>query len=451
MSENVKLKKEKAFTREEWSWIMYDWANSSFATIMLAAVFPVFFMAMAGGEGSLGSAWWGWAGSIRMIIMAICAPLIGSILAYRGYKKKLFITFIAFGILFHLFLVPQDSWVMLLVGYTFANMLWTAANIVYDSYLPDVTTPERMDKVSGWGFAMGYIGGSTIPFIMSIFLILFGTASWFPIYIDNTLAIRISIIITALWWGIFSIPTLRNVHHKHPVEVPERGVLAGSFKGVAETARKITKNKGMMFFIIAFFFYNDGVGAVMTMATAYGMEIGLADVGPLTDGNGMILALFVTQIVAMPCSILFGRLARKHSSINLILLAIFVYFIICVIGFVMGFGLELGWFDYTVAMILFWALAIMVGTVQGGIQATSRAVWARIIPPEHSGEYFGFYEISGRLSGFLGPLLYATILTTTGSASLGIIPIGAIFIVGFILLILGKKHINLRPVNEITV
>ncbi|MCL2223110.1 MAG: MFS transporter, partial [Oscillospiraceae bacterium] len=209
-------------------------------------------------------------------------------------------------------------------------------------------------------------------------------------------------------------------------------------------------NKGMMFFIIAFFFYNDGVGAVMTMATAYGMEIGLADVGPLTDGNGMILALFVTQIVAMPCSILFGKLANKYSSINLILFAIFIYFLICITGFIMGFGLELGWFDYTVAMILFWALAFMVGTVQGGIQATSRAVWARIIPPEHSGEYFGFYEISGRLSGFLGPLLYATILATTGSASLGIIPIALIFVTGFVLLVIGKKHINLRPVNEAT-
>jgi len=449
MGESATVKKGK-FTREEWSWIMYDWANSAFATIMLAAVFPVFFMAMAGGEGSLGSAWWGWAGSIRMVIMAVCAPIVGAVIAYRGYKKRLFLNFLAFGILAHLFIVPWESWPMLLIGYTLANMFWTAGNIVYDSYLPDVTTKDRMDKVSGWGFAMGYIGGSTIPFIISIILLMSGSLGFIPFSLDLTTAVRISVVMTALWWGVFSIPMFKNVHHKHPVDVPEKGVLAGTFKNVAETAKKITKNKGMMFFIIAFFFYNDGVGAVMTMATAYGMEIGLADVGPLTDGNGMILALFVTQIVAMPCSILFGKLANKYSSINLILFAIFVYFLICITGFVMGFGLERGWFDYTVAMVLFWTLAFLVGTVQGGIQATSRAVWARIIPPEHSGEYFGFYEISGRLSGFLGPLLYATILATTGSASLGIIPIGIIFVVGFVLLIVGKKHINLRPVNEAT-
>ena len=424
---------------------MYDWANSSFATIMLAAVFPAFFASVFGGEGSLADAWWGWAGSIRMVIMAVLAPIIGVLIAYKGYKKKMFFTFLALGILFHFFIVPQTRWEFLLIGYTLANMFWTAGNVVYDSYLSDVTTKDRMDKVSGWGYAMGYIGGSTIPFIISIALILMadGTlpSAWLPFNMDFMLAVRISVVMTAVWWGLYSIPILKNVHHKYPIETPEKGLLSDSLKNIIATARKIIKNKGMMYFILAFFFYNDGVGSVMAMAMVYGVVLGLGEVG-------MIGALFITQIVAMPCSIIFGRLANRFSSINIITFAICVYFLICVTGFIMGFGLRMDWFDMDVAMLLFWVLAILVGTVQGGIQATSRAVWGRVIPPEHSGEYFGFFEISGRLSGALGAFLYATVRAMTGTPDLGIIPIGVIFLIGLVLLRIGKKHLNIRPTRE---
>jgi len=439
---------------------MYDWANSAFATIMLAAIFPVFFVGMAGGEGTQGSLWWARGMAISRLALGIAAPIIGAIIAYKGYKMRMFIIFISFGILFHLFLSFQSGWQLLLVGYIFANMFWSASNIVYDSYLPDVTTKDRMDKVSAWGYAMGYIGGSTIPFMVSIFLIIFGQslpvwihgADWthtegasfrvnFP-YIDNAMAVRISIVMTAIWWGIFSVPMIRNVRHKYALDVPRTGMITQALKNTLATAGKIVRTKGLFVFIIAYFFYIDGVGTVIGMATAYGTELGL---GP----EGMIAALFVMQLVAMPFSILFGKLADKVNSINIIIAAICIYLVICVTGFVMGFGLEdERWFGADVAIVIFWALAFMVGTVQGGIQATSRAVYARLIPPENSGEYFGFFEIFGRFAAILGPFLYATVLSITGRPPFAILSIMFVFLVGLIILLSGKKHLNLRPVRE---
>ena len=430
----------KKFSKEERSWIMYDWANSAFATIMLAAVFPVFFVGMAGGEGTPGSMWWARGIAIARLVLGIAAPVIGAIIAYKGYKMRLFVTFISLGILFHLFLAFQATWQMLLVGYILANIFWSASNIIYDSYLPDVTTKDRMDKVSAWGYAMGYIGGSTIPFLISIILIMFGEQ--FPVPIDNTMAVRISIVMTAVWWGIFSIPMIRDVRHKHGVDVPPKGMITDAFKKILATARKIVKNKGLFIFIIAYFFYIDGVGTVISIATAYGAELGLGAVG-------MIGALFVMQLVAMPFSILFGKLADRFNSINIIIGAICIYLVICGMGFVMGFGMEgERWFGADVAIMMFWALAFMVGTVQGGIQATSRAIYARLIPPENSGEYFGFFEIFGRFAAILGPFLYATILGITGRPYFAILSIALVFIVGLVLLLYGRKHLRLRPARE---
>jgi len=400
---------------------------------MVAAVFPVFFVAMAGGENTPGSAWWGWGTSIARLILGIAAPIIGAILDYRGYKKKLFVTFVSLGVLFTLLLSVQTSWQTLLLGYILANMFWSAGNFIYDSYLPDVTTKERMDRVSAWGYAWGYIGGSTIPFIVSIFLLLFGG----NFGVDQDLAVRISIVMTAVWWGVFSIPMIRDVRHKYGVDAPQKGFMSQTLKNVINTARKITKNKGMFIFIIAYFFYIDGVGTIINMATAYGSELGL-------DAAGMIGALFVTQIVAFPFSMLFGKLAKLMNPINLISGAIGVYLVICLMGFFMGFGLEMAWFDESTAIFIFWALAFLVGTVQGGIQAISRSTFGRLVPPENSGEYFGFFEIYGRFSTILGPFLYATILSVTGRPSISILSTIFIFLIGLTILLAGREHLKLN-------
>jgi len=423
----------KGYTKEERAWIMYDWANASFSTIMLAAIFPVFFVEIAGGEGSAGSMWWGYGNAGARFLLALAAPLIGAIIDFQGYKKRLFVLTIAFGILAHLWLAAQSSWQMLLVGYILANIFWSASLSIYDSYLPDVTTPERMDDVSAAGFAWGYIGGSTIPFAASVALILFGE----NFGIDVTLAVRISIVMTAVWWGVFSIPMIRGVHHKYGAPVPDTGLIRESVRNAIRTGRKIVKNKGVFLFILAYFFYIDGVGTVITMATAYGAELGL-------DAAGMMGALFVTQFVAFPCSILFGKLSKKTNPLNLIIAAILIYCGICTLGFFMGFGLESAWFGADEAILMFWALAALVGTVQGGIQALSRSCYGRLIPPEQSGEYFGFFEIFSRFASILGPFLYATILATTGRPSFAILSIIAIFGVGLTILLFGRKHIQFR-------
>ena len=419
----------KQFSKEERSWIMYDWADSAFATIMMAAVFPVFFVGMAGGEGTPGSAWWAIGMVITQIILGVSAPVLGAIIDYKGFKKRLFVIFLACGVIVLLWLATQSAWQLLLIGYILSNIFWSSTMVIYDSYLPDVTTKERMDKVSAWGYGMGYIGGSTIPFVVSIVLILFGE----NFGIDMALAVRISIVLTAVWWAVFSIPIIRNVHHKYGNETPPKGMVIETFQNIWATAKKIVKNKGLFIFIVAYFFYIDGVGTVIRMATAYGAELGLG-------AEGMIGALFVTQIVAFPFSILFGKLAKMWNPINLITVAICIYVVICLTGFFMGFGLEQYWFGVDTALIFFWALAVMVGTVQGGIQAISRSTFGQLVPPESSGEYFGFFEIFGRFAAILGPALYALVLGTTGRASMAILAIIAIFVVGLVLLTVGRKY-----------
>jgi len=287
-----------------------------------------------------------------------------------------------------------------------------------------------MDKISGYGYAFGYIGGSTIPFLISIALIMFGSRFG----VNETLAIRISVAMTAVWWGLFTIPFMLNIKQNHSIEKPEQfAVLRAAFSAAWETAKKIVKNKKLLFFIVAYFFYIDGVGTVINMSTAYGTTLGL-------DAQNMILALLITQLIAFPCSILFSYLSQRFGSITVIRAAVFEYLIICIIGFFMGFGLENAWFEVGTAVILFWILACMVGTVQGGIQAISRSYYCQMIPPENSGEFFGFFDIFGKFAAVLGPLLYAFVRGVTGSPAYAILSIVALFLVGLIMLSIGGKR-----------
>jgi len=421
----------KKFSREERSWIMYDWANSAFATIMLAAIFPIFFVGMAG-EGDRGSMWWAIGLTITRVVVGFSAPFIGALIDYKGYKKRLFVMALVSGIIFTVFTAVVDTWQLLLVAFVCAHMFWSICNQIYDSFLPDVSTKDRMDNVSATGFAMGYVGGSTIPFVASIALIMFGG----NFGIDATMAVRISVAMTAVWWVLFSIPILKNVHHKYETELPDSGLYRQALGDIIKTAKKIGRNKGILMFLIAYIFYIDGVGTIISIATAYGADLGL-------DGTGMIIALFMTQIVAFFFSMLFGKLSRKTNPLNLIVGSIIMYCAISILGFAMGFGLEEGFFGVETAQLLFWVLAFMVGTVQGGIQAISRSTYARLIPPEESGEYFGFFEIFGRFASVMGPALYAIILGATGRRDFGILAILILFVVGLVVLLKGRKHIVL--------
>ncbi len=414
------------FTKQEKSWISYDWANSVYATIMLAAIFPIYFTSVAGDGGDF---WWGVGTSIATGLAAVLSPILGAFADYSGNKKKIFSTLLVFGIGFTGFCAFVDAWQLMLVGYVISHMGFTLTNMVYDSFLVDCTTNERMDRVSAWGFSMGYIGGSTIPFLLAIALNLFGE----NFGINSTMAVKISLIIAVVWWGVFSIPILKNVKQQHGISKSSGHKVGDVLSSLWGSIKNMVKDKKILFFILAYFFYIDGVHTVINMSTAYGATLGL-------DTTGMILALLVTQLVAFPCAILFGRLAGKFGTIKLLTFAIGFYFIICILGFIMGFGIEEGFLTLSQAQLIFWVLAFCVGLVQGGIQALSRSHFGKLVPKEKSGEYFGVFDIFGKFAAILGPAIYAFVRGTTGRSSFAILAIITLFLVGGIFIIVGRKY-----------
>ncbi len=418
----------KKFTREEKSWIMYDWANSVFATIMMAALFPIYFTGVAGDSGDI---WWGYGSSAATLVMAVLAPIVGALGDRKGNKKKVFMIFWILGMLGTALCAVVTDWRLLLVSYVIGAIGFSGSCLSYDSFLTDVTTPERMDRVSAWGYSMGYIGGSTIPFLVAIALVMLHD----KIGISNATAIRISVVITVVWWGVFAIPFLRNVKQKYYSEGSEKGIVKETFQNVAHTAKAIWQDKRLRFFVISYFFYIDGVGTIIKMSTAYGSSLGLGS-------TGMVLALLVTQIVAVPFAIWFSKLGEKIGGIKVILMGIAVYTLVCVLGFIMGFGMEESFLTNGQALTIFWILAVLVGTSQGGIQAMSRSYYGKMIPKEKSNEYFGFFEIFGKFASVMGPLLYSVISSITGRSSYAILSIILLFLIGGGILLIGRKEIE---------
>lgn len=422
---------EKRFTKAEKSWIMYDWANSIYATNIMAAIFPIYFAMQA---NETGNKLYGFAVSAAALVVALLAPILGAIGDFSGMKKKLFAGFLVLGLVFTAVMAAFEDWRLMLVGFILSRIGFSGSCLFYDSFLTDVTTPERMDRVSSWGYAMGYIGGSTIPFIISIAVMLLMNQS--------VLSYKIAIMIVVVWWAVFSIPFLKNVKQQYSVEDAPQALAKEAFRNAWKTFKDILKDKKILFFIIAYFFYIDGVDTIISMATNYGETLGLGAIG-------MILALLVTQIVAVPFSILFGNLAKKVGAMRMIAIAVCVYFVITILGFFMGFNIEqaeLSGGDIDAALrlssTLFWILATLVGTVQGGIQALSRSYFGQLIPPERSNEYYGFLDIFGKFSCVIGPALYAATYAATGRASLGILSIIVLFFGGMVALFAGRKYMK---------
>ena len=422
---------EKRFTKAEKSWIMYDWANSIYATNIMAAIFPIYFAMQA---DETGNKLYGFAVSAAALVVAVLAPILGAIGDFSGMKKKLFAGFLVLGLVFTAVMAAFEDWRLMLVGFILSRIGFSGSCLFYDSFLTDVTTPERMDRVSSWGYAMGYIGGSTLPFIISIAVMLLMNQS--------VLSYKIAILIVVVWWAVFSIPFLKNVKQQYSVEDAPQALAKEAFRNAWKTFKDILKDKKILFFIIAYFFYIDGVDTIISMATNYGETLGLGAIG-------MILALLVTQIVAVPFSILFGNLAKKVGAMRMIAIAVCVYFVITILGFFMGFNIEqaeLSGGDIDAALklssTLFWILATLVGTVQGGIQALSRSYFGQLIPPERSNEYYGFLDIFGKFSCVIGPALYAATYAATGRASLGILSIIVLFFGGMVALFAGRKYMK---------
>lgn len=411
----------KKMTASERSWAFYDWANSAYTLIVVTAILPLYFKSsatQAGIDAATSTAYWGYANSFSTLIVSILAPILGTIADFKGFKKRFFIIFATLGVIFTLMLavVPSDQWLVILICFIVTSIGFTGANIFYDSFLVDVTTEERMDRISANGYALGYVG-SIIPFIISIALIMTAQLNILPLSV--TIASQIAFVITALWWGFFTIPMLKNVEQRYYVErVPNP--VSVSFKKLYSTFKNIKAYKPLFIFLIAYFFYIDGVHTVINMSTAFGSDLGISS-------TTLLIILFMTQVVAAPFTVLFGRLGGKYSEKTMIIVGIFVYIIVCFYAYFLDSALD------------FWILAMLVGTSQGGIQAMSRSYFAKLVPKESSNEFFGFYSIFGKFAAIIGPLLVGVTAQYTGNTNSGVFSLVILFIIGAIILLYVPK------------
>lgn len=407
--EEVSMGNDK-LTKMEKYWILYDVGNSAF-TLLVSTIIPFYFNALAGNAGISEVdylAYWGYAASISTVIVAILGPTMGTVADTRNYKKPLFVFFMMIGVIGCAALSVPASWIVFLVVFVIAKVGYNASLIFYDSMLVDVTTPERMDKVSSHGYAWGYIG-SCIPFIISLVFVLM----YESIGITMNTAMMLAFLINAVWWVLMTLPLLKNYRQKNFAAPPEHPI-KDSFIRLGHTLRDIKKEKKIFLYLLAFFFFIDGVYTIIEMATAYGSALGL-------DTTGLLLALLVTQIVAFPCALIFSRFSKRYETTKLIKVCIAAYTLIALFAIQLDKQWE------------FWFLAVMVGMFQGAIQALARSYFAKIIPAEKSGEYFGIYDICGKGASFMGTTLVGIVAQITNVANAGVAIIAVMFVIGFVL------------------
>ena len=406
-------------TKQEKNWVLYDVGNSAF-TLLITTILPIYFNYLAGEAGlasELYMAYWGYAASIVTLVVALTGPVFGTIADTKGFKKPIFLGALAIGVIGCVGLGFAKDWLVFLVIFIIAKIGYSSSLIFYDSMLADVTNEERMDQVSSNGYAWGYIG-SCLPFAVSLVIVL--GADSFGLTMPS--AMMIAFLITAVWWVAMTIPMMKEYEQKYYVEKKEHAI-AESFKRLGRTFKNIKKEKKAFLFLLAFFFYIDGVYTIIDMATAYGSALGL-------DSTGLLLALLVTQIVAFPFAILFGRLARKFAVDKLITVCIVAYFLIAVYAM------------FLQTQVQFWILAVCVGMFQGGIQALSRSYFTKIIPAQQSGEFFGFMDICGKGAAFMGTTLMSTVTIITGKENLGVGAIAVLFLIGLVLFRVTVKAVN---------
>ena len=398
----------RSLSKRERSWVLYDVGNSAY--VMLAAtLIPIYFSAIAE-PGSSAVVAWGYATTLASLALALLMPFLGSLADLKGNKKKFLAGTIGTGaVSLAVMGVPGNAMVFLAI-YVFSSVMLNASLVFYDAFLVDATEQERYDEVSSQGYAWGYIG-SCIPFIVCLVIVLFGSSFG----IGQLDGIRISFVITAAWWLVFSVPVLRDVHQTH-FKAREEHLFRHTLKGLVGTCKKIARDKRLLMYMLAFFFYIDGVHTIITMSTSYGTDLGI-------DSTQLVLALLVTQFVAFPSAIAYGRLAGRFGTKRMMLIAVFAYFCITLFA---AFFLR--------SAAEFWVLAVCVGLFQGGIQALSRSEFGKLIPKENANEYYGFFDIFGKYATIMGTLLVSVFTQLTGSSSYGVLSVAVLFIVGFVLL-----------------
>ena len=428
------MKEKFKLTPLEKSWILYDVGNSAFI-LMVTTLIPIFFNSLASSAGvheDLYLSYWGYAGSIVTILVAIIAPICGAI-ADRNNKRRIFLLCLLVGVLCCTILGGMQNWIAFLAMFILAKVGFSSSIVFYDSMLPEVTTEERMDKISSLGYAYGYIG-SVIPFVVCLVLVLMHSSFG----LSQSTAMTIAFIIIALWWLGCSIPLLNKytqTAYQEPTETPVKD----AFLQLWNSLKAARQEKHIFLYLVSFFFFIDGVYTIIDMATAYGTALGL-------DSTGLLLALLVTQIVAFPFAILFGRLSAKYDTGLLIKVCIIAYTCITIFGI------------FLVSQWQFWLLAILVGMFQGGIQALSRSYLGKIIPAERSGEFYGLMDIFGKGASFVGMLLVSVASQAAAGITVDIfgitlqnenLAVGSLivlFIVGYILFCkadkLNREHIG---------
>lgn len=407
--------------------MFYDWANSAYTMVVTSTIMSLYFLSSAGAalEGKVAdpavtaNAYWGFANSAATLVLVVLSPILGTMADYKGKKKQMFKLFLFTGVVFTAFLafIPSNQWLLLLIAYVITAIGFAGANIFYDAFLVDVSEDANMDRVSSLGFALGYIG-STIPFIICMVLVVLATLGKAPFSVETSY--KISFVITAVWWIGFSVPILQDVHQIYGIDA-EPHFVRNSFRRLGQTLKEIRKHRHIFIFLLAYFFYIDGVDTIIKMATAYGSTIGIGSIM-------LLIILLVTQFVAFPFAIIYGKLAEKFGTKRTLNMGILTYCVICIVAFFMSPER-----DTKTLTIMFWVLAMLVGTAQGGIQALSRSYFGRIVPKNQANEFFGFYNIFGKFAAILGPILFGWISLLTGKANYGVGSIIILFIVGSII------------------
>ena len=395
--------------KRETSWVLYDVGNSAFVMLSTALI-PVYFSSIAEPGSSVVVAW-GYAETVASLILALLMPFLGSLADLQGNKKKFLVGFMGTGAVACAALGFPTEALPFLVLYVVSSVMLNGSMVFYDGMLVDATTEDRYDKVSSHGYAWGYIG-SCIPFIICLAVVLGGPS----IGIDMMIGMKIAFLITAAWWVAFTIPLIRNVRQVHYKERTAH-VFSDMFRGIGRTIKAIVHDRRLLLFMVAFFFYIDGVHTVIKMSTSYGTDLGI-------DSTQLVLALLVTQFVAFPSAIAYGRLSERFGTKRMLLIAIFAYF--CIVLFA-AFFLR--------SALEFWILAICVGLFQGGIQALSRSEFGKLIPKDNANEYYGFFDIFGKYAAVMGTFLVSVFTQLTGNPSIGVLSIAVLFLIGFVLLV----------------
>jgi MFS transporter, UMF1 family len=415
------------------AWAMYDWANSAFQTTIIAAIFPIYFQKVAAADlpGPVATARFAWATTISIVIVAIVAPLLGAIADYAAVKKRFLAIFLAIGATATgaMYFIGRGDWQLALVLFVIGNVGVAGSIVFYESMLPHLVGEDELDRVSSAGYAMGYIGGGVLLAINIVMMskpALFG----FP---SREVAVRASLASVAVWWVVFSIPLFRRVpeppRQLERDEAPAGNPLVTAAHRLLETFHELRRYRQAFILLLAFLLYNDGIQTIIRMATTYGTEIGI-------DDNAMIAALLVTQFIGVPFAFLFGMFAGKVGAKSAVFVGLAVYSLITVLGYFMHSATQ------------FFALAVLVGMVQGGTQALSRSLFASMIPRHKSSEFFAFFGVFERYAGILGPAIFAWVVERSGTSRNAILSVIVFFLVGGALLTLVNVEEGRRAARD---